>query len=77
MASAEPVFVPASSEAGEDEGWVMTYVYDRSRDSSDLAIIDAADFTGKPVATITLPQRVPFGFHGSWIPDAPAPGTSG
>ncbi len=67
---AEPVFVPASSEAGEDEGWVMTYVYDVSRDGSELAILDAADFAGKPAATITLPQRVPFGFHGSWIPDA-------
>ncbi len=68
-APAEPVFVPASSAAGEDEGWVMTYVYDASRDGSDLVILDAADFTGKPVATIALPQRVPFGFHGSWIAD--------
>jgi carotenoid cleavage dioxygenase len=32
-------------------------------------ILDAADFARKPVATISLPQRVPFGFHGSWMPD--------
>ena len=68
--AAEPLFVPSSADADEDEGWVMAYVYDASRDTSDLVILDAADFTGKPVATITLPQRVPFGFHGSWIPDA-------
>src|SRR5206468_1406590 len=68
-APAEPVFVPAASDAAEDEGWVMTYVYDASKDSSDLAILDAADFAAKPVATIALPQRVPFGFHGSWIAD--------
>jgi carotenoid cleavage dioxygenase len=68
--AAEPVFVPSSSGADEDEGWVMAYVYDASRDGSDLAILDAADFAGEPVATITLPQRVPLGFHGSWIPDA-------
>jgi carotenoid cleavage dioxygenase len=66
---AEPVFVPASPTAGEDEGWLLTYVYDAARDGSDLVILDAADFTGKAVATIALPQRVPFGFHGSWIPD--------
>jgi carotenoid cleavage dioxygenase len=66
---AEPVFVPASATAAEDEGWVLTYVYDASRDHSEMAILDAGDFTGKPVATIALPQRVPFGFHGSWIPD--------
>ena len=65
----EGVFVPASAGAGEDEGWVITYVYDAGRDASDLVILDAADFEAKPVATIRLPQRVPFGFHGSWIPD--------
>jgi carotenoid cleavage dioxygenase len=32
-------------------------------------ILDASDFRAKPVAMIALPQRVPFGFHGSWIPD--------
>jgi carotenoid cleavage dioxygenase len=65
----EGVFVPASPDAGEDHGWVMAYVYDAARDGSDLVIVDAADFTGKPVATIRLPQRVPFGFHGTFIPD--------
>ena len=33
-------------------------------------IIDAQDFTAPPVATIHLPVRVPYGFHGNWIPDA-------
>ena len=66
---AEPLFVPASEAAAEDEGWILSYVYDAARDRSDLVILDAADFAGSPVATIALPQRVPFGFHGSWIPD--------
>ena len=68
---AEPVFVPASPGAAEDEGWLLMYVYDTGRDGSDLVILDAAKVAGKPVATIALPQRVPFGFHGSWIPDTP------
>jgi carotenoid cleavage dioxygenase len=67
---AEAVFVPAADDAAEDEGWLLTYVYDSARDGSDLVVIDAADVSGKPVATIALPQRVPFGFHGSWIGDA-------
>ena len=65
---AEPVFVPAGPTAAEDEGWLLTYVYDAGRDGSDLVILDAANVAGKPVATIALPQRVPFGFHGSFIP---------
>jgi carotenoid cleavage dioxygenase len=30
------VFVPASPDAGEDEGWVLSVVYDAARDGSDL-----------------------------------------
>jgi carotenoid cleavage dioxygenase-like enzyme len=64
----EAVFVPSTSGAAdESNGWYLGYVYDPDRDGSDLVIIDASDFAGKPVATIKLPQRVPYGFHGNWI----------
>ena len=33
-----------------------------------LVITHAQDLAGGPVATVTLPQRVPFGFHGNWVP---------
>jgi len=65
--ASEPVFVPASPDAGEDEGWILSVVYDAGRDSSDLVIVDATDFTAPSVATVHLPRRVPFGFHGSWV----------
>ena len=65
----EAVFVPASDDAAEDDGYVMSYVYDAATDSSDVVILHAQDFGGDPVATIHLPQRVPFGFHGNWVPD--------
>jgi len=68
-APGEGVFVPASADASEDEGWVMSFVYDRARDASALVVLDATSFDGPPVATVALPQRVPFGFHGNWIPD--------
>jgi carotenoid cleavage dioxygenase len=66
--SSEGVFVAASADAGEDEGWVLSVVYDEGRDASDLVVLDATDFSAPPVATVRLPQRVPFGFHGSWVP---------
>jgi carotenoid cleavage dioxygenase-like enzyme len=66
---AEGVFVPASPDAGEDDGYVMAIVYDVQRDGSDLVILAAQDFTGEPVARVQLPQRVPFGFHGNWVAD--------
>ncbi len=67
-APGEPIFVRAADGAGEDEGWVLSVVYDAARDASDLVILDATSFAGPPVATVHLPARVPFGFHGSWIP---------
>ena len=70
--SLEPVFVPRAGAAAEDDGWIMSYVYDAGRDASDVVILDAQRFSEAPVATIQLPVRVPFGFHGSWVPDPAA-----
>jgi carotenoid cleavage dioxygenase len=67
---AEGVFVADPEGRAEDDGWVMTFVYDAARDGSDFVILDARDFAAPPVAVVPLPQRVPFGFHGSWIPDS-------
>ena len=64
----EAVFVPSvSGTADESNGCYLTYVYDPDRDGSELVILDASDFGGAPVATVHLPQRVPYGFHGNWI----------
>jgi carotenoid cleavage oxygenase len=65
----EFVFVPATEGAGEDEGWLLGYVYDRTVDRSELVVLDATDVTAEPVARVHLPVRVPAGFHGNWIPD--------
>jgi carotenoid cleavage dioxygenase len=65
----EAVFAPAEGDA-EEAGWLLTYLHDAATDRSELVILDAADICAPPVASIELPQRVPFGFHGSWVPDA-------
>lgn len=65
--SGEAVFVPGPGPADESNGWYISYVYDPTRDGSEMVILDASDFAGDPVATVMLPQRVPFGFHGNWI----------
>lgn len=64
----EPVFVRAVDGRAEDEGWVLTLVFDAARGASDLVILDGTAFAGPPVATVHLPARVPHGLHGSWIP---------
>ncbi len=66
----EFVFVQDDAAAGEDEGWVIGFVYDAAEDSSDLVILDGSAPGTDPVARVHLPQRVPFGFHGSWVDDS-------
>ncbi|MBM4361402.1 MAG: carotenoid oxygenase family protein, partial [Deltaproteobacteria bacterium] len=64
----EAFFVPASDKSGEDEGYLLSYVYDRRTERTSLYILDAQDIEAGPVAKVKLPVRVPFGFHGDWVP---------
>jgi len=68
MSPGEFVFVPATSDAEEDEGWLVGFVVNRVEDTTDLAIIDARHFASPPVACVRIPHRVPPGFHGNWLP---------
>ncbi len=63
----EVTFVPESETSGEGEGWLLTFVWDRAANASSLVVLDATDVAAGPVASIDLPQRVPFGFHGTWL----------
>ncbi|NJM72806.1 MAG: 9-cis-epoxycarotenoid dioxygenase [Scytonema sp. RU_4_4] len=63
----EPVFVPRPGAKAEDDGWLVTFVYDTAEKTSELVVISAQDMTGEPVARVIIPQRVPYGFHGAWV----------
>lgn len=63
----EAVFAPRVGGSEEDEGWVMTFVYDSNEDKSELVIVNAQDMTSQPVARVLIPERVPYGFHGDWV----------
>lgn len=67
---AEPIFIPKEHATAEDDGWIMTLVHGAVEDPAEIHILDASDMTAPPLAQITLPQRVPLGFHGSWVPDS-------
>lgn len=68
--ASEMVFIPETPKSDEDEGWLMGFVYDEHSATSSLVILDASNPRQPALAIIGLPQRVPYGFHGNWIPDA-------
>ncbi|MEI1375115.1 carotenoid oxygenase family protein [Nostoc sp. UHCC 0926] len=63
----EAVFAPRPGAIAEDDGWLVTFVYDENSNSSELVVVNAQDVTAEPVARVIIPQRVPYGFHGTWV----------
>lgn len=73
-AAGEPVFVAREGSTEEDDGWLVTFVHDLGKASTDFVVMDASDFERSDyVARVPLPQRVPFGFHGNWVSDRSVP----
>lgn len=66
MAS-ETVFAPRVGGTTEEDGWLVTYVFDRATMQSECLLLDAREISARPIARIRLPQRVPYGFHGLWV----------
>ncbi|MET0191264.1 MAG: carotenoid oxygenase family protein [Pseudonocardia sediminis] len=70
VVAGEAVFAPsAAAGRAEDDGWLLSITNRRDGGGSKLLVLDATDIGGRPVAAVTLPRRVPTGFHGSWVTD--------
>jgi carotenoid cleavage dioxygenase len=69
----EPVFVTRPDATEEDDGWLITFVHDANTASTEFVVLDAQDFGRGYVASVKLPQRVPYGFHGNWVSDRAVP----
>jgi beta-carotene 15,15'-monooxygenase len=63
----EPLFIPAPSGDGEDEGVVVTVALDVEAERSRLLVVDGESFTER--ARVTLPHAAPFDFHGRYFPE--------
>ncbi|MFM7641367.1 MAG: carotenoid oxygenase family protein, partial [Cyanobium sp.] len=61
----EPLMVPRPGATAEDDGWVLTVVWNGARCASDLVILDAASMA--EAAVLELPLALPHGLHGSWV----------
>ncbi|MEM7112734.1 MAG: carotenoid oxygenase family protein, partial [Chloroflexota bacterium] len=65
----EAVFVPHPDGTVEDDGWLVTILFDEDEEQSELVVVDAQNFDQPPVARVLMPRRVPYGFHAIWIED--------
>ncbi|MFZ4519534.1 MAG: carotenoid oxygenase family protein [Microthrixaceae bacterium] len=64
----EAVFAADPDGTAENDGWLLNFVTDLTDRSTEFVVLDARDVAAGPVARVALPRRVPFGFHGNWLP---------
>lgn len=66
----EPIFVPRQPKAqAEDDGWLLVLVFDAAERRSGLCVYDAARLDDGPLGVAWLRRGIPYGLHGSWVPD--------
>ncbi|HET6610918.1 MAG TPA: carotenoid oxygenase family protein [Kofleriaceae bacterium] len=64
----EPVFVRRKDAMAEDDGYLLTLVYDAGKDHSSLVVVDARAPDAGAVAEARFDHHIPLTFHGNWSP---------
>jgi all-trans-8'-apo-beta-carotenal 15,15'-oxygenase len=62
----EALFVPRRGGSAEDDGYLLTMLYDAPSDQSSLAILDARTPSAPPIARASFDHAIPPGFHAVW-----------
>ncbi len=65
----EPGFAPRDGAVAEDDGYLVTLVWNPVDQRSEIQIFDArgARMAEGPMARVILPRRVPHGFHATFV----------
>ena len=66
----EPCFIPRSKDSLEGDGWIVQVCNRLDEKRSDLLLFDALEIEKGPIATIQVPIRLRFGFHGNFATSA-------
>ncbi|EFN57655.1 hypothetical protein CHLNCDRAFT_50902 [Chlorella variabilis] len=62
----EPKFVGRPGATKEDDGWLLTVMFDSGTQDCHLVILDAQHLEAGPVASLKFRDPVPSGLHGCW-----------
>jgi carotenoid cleavage dioxygenase-like enzyme len=68
----EPGFAPRDNPQAEDDGYLVTIAWNAKEQRSEAQVFEARGpgIAAGPIARIVLPQRVPNGFHATWVSQA-------
>lgn len=51
----------------EDDGYLVSFVWNAPERRSEVWVFDARDLPRGPLCRVLMPQRVPNGFHATWV----------
>lgn len=60
----EPMFAPKVDAASEDDGYLLTVLFDGKAEKSELLVFESSDISAGPVCRIPLGVGLPHGLHG-------------
>jgi len=68
----EPMFAPKENAAFEDDGYILTVLFNGKTEQSEMIVLQSRDISAGPVARIPLSIGIPHGLHGCFVADAEA-----
>ncbi len=64
--ASEAPFAPRVGAIDEDDGYLVSFIIDENRGTSECILIDCKDFAAGPVCRIALPHKISSGTHAHW-----------
>ncbi len=64
--ASEAPFAPRIGATSEDDGYLVSFIIDENRGTSECVLIDARKFADGPVCRIALPHKISSGTHAHW-----------
>jgi carotenoid cleavage dioxygenase-like enzyme len=63
----EAPFAPRIGAVDEDDGYLVSFITDENRGTSECILIDCKRFKDGPVCRIALPHKISSGTHAHWV----------
>jgi carotenoid cleavage dioxygenase len=74
--ASEAPFAPRRGATAEDDGYLVSFLIDENRQSSECVLLDARRIEDGPVCRIALPHKISSGTHAVWAGPEMIPGFS-
>jgi carotenoid cleavage dioxygenase len=65
--ASEAPFAPRIGATEEDDGYLVSFIIDENKGTSECVLIDCKDFAAGPVCRIALPHKISSGTHATWV----------